>query len=428
VQANRVACVASVDALRVIIPVGGEAQRLRPLTTETSKAVVRLFNRPIVEFALASLALQGVRNFVFGVRGYVNYKSLFDYFKEGTGFSARYGISPRVHVRYQPPGEDVGSADSVRINMDYFAIEGPVMVVQGDNLFEFDLADFLHFHEAKQSLLTVALTRVTEVERYGIAELTPEGRIVRFVEKPEPTRAPSNLASTGIYLLSPEVKGVYQHPAVQAMIAENKRLDFGLDFIPFLVAQGYPVYAYVLEGAWYDVGTPDEYLRTMLRGLRAGGQKPFRLGEPAGGLNSLWIQGEAAEALRRKNEILRKVRDGKIALEGSVYIGRHCQLGDGILIRDSCLDNFCVVGERAVIERSAIMDRVIVGEGAEISDSIVARHVSVGSSRAQPTRISDVSVIGDNANIHEGCSIVHCKVFPHKVLSAGTKIVNATLH
>jgi NDP-sugar pyrophosphorylase family protein len=69
-----------VSDLRIIIPVGGEAKRLKPLTAEVSKALVRSLNRPLVEHAMARLASQGVREFIFGVKGYINYKSLYDYF------------------------------------------------------------------------------------------------------------------------------------------------------------------------------------------------------------------------------------------------------------------------------------------------------------------------------------------------------------
>ena len=64
--------------LRVFIPVGGRATRLLPLTAETSKAALRLLNRPLVEFTLLSLARQGVRNFIFGVKGYTNYRDSFE--------------------------------------------------------------------------------------------------------------------------------------------------------------------------------------------------------------------------------------------------------------------------------------------------------------------------------------------------------------
>ncbi|RZN43557.1 MAG: hypothetical protein EFT35_00980 [Methanophagales archaeon ANME-1-THS] len=81
--------------LRCFIPVGGEAKRLKPLTYDIAKPCVRFLNRPLIEFAMATLAEQGVRNFIFGERGYTNYTNLFDQYGEGIGFSAKYRIEPR---------------------------------------------------------------------------------------------------------------------------------------------------------------------------------------------------------------------------------------------------------------------------------------------------------------------------------------------
>ena len=434
--------------LRVIIPVGGEAKRLKPITAEVSKAVIRIFNRPLVEFAMAELALQGVKNFIFGVRGYYNYRGLFAYFGEGDGFSARYGISPRVHIKYQPRIEDVGSADSARINMDYYEINGHVMVVQGDNPFELELSDLLAFHEKKQGIMTIVLTYVDDVERYGVADLGSDQQIRAFVEKPKREEAPSRLANTGIYLLSPKIRELFNHPSIQRMIQEQGRLDFGMDLIPFLVREGYAVYGYVLEGVWYDVGTPRTYLDTMQRVLKSASnllyfveplqfrrssstsRKFFYYGEPPLELSDsgkAWIQGQSPESIRRKDQILDKVHDGKVKLEGHVLIGRHCQIGDGTIIRDSCIDNFCIIGKDVTIERSAVMDRVLIGDGTTIQDSIICRHVNLKSSKSQPTWIMGLTVIGDDAVVGNGCIMTSAKVFPHKVVAEGQKIANQTI-
>lgn len=412
--------------LRVIIPVGGEAKRLKPLTAEVSKAVVRIFCRPIVEFAMAELANQGVRDFVFGVKGYVNYRSLFDYFGDGIGFSAQYGISPRIHIKYQPHIEDVGSADSVRVNLDYYDIKSPAMVVQGDNLFELDLADLLAFHEERQALMTVVLTPVEEVEGYGIADLGSDGRIRRFVEKPKREDAPSRQANTGIYLLSPQVRDLFDDRRVQAMIHERKRLDFGMDFIPFITENGYPIYGYILRGEWYDVGTPRGYLDTVSRVLKSG-RTPFYFGEPAPNLGRVWIQGQSPESIGRRQEIIDKIRQCKVKLEGSVMVGRHCMIGDGAIIRDSCIDNFCIIGKDVTVERSALMDRALIGDGAHIQDSIIGRHVRINSRRERPTWVVDLCVIGDDVAVGVGCSMAAAKVFPHKTISDGSKVFRETI-
>ena len=230
----------SPEKIRVIIPVGGKATRLLPLTAETSKACLRLLNRPLVEFSLLSLARQGLRNFVFGVKGYTNYRDLFDYFESGIGFSARYNIKPRIHIKYQPNVPDLGSADSARINMEYYELKNPVFAVQGDNIFDIKVKSLINFHKEKDSCLTIVLREVDNVEGLGIADIDKDGRILRFVEKPEPKDAPSNLANTGLYVLSPEVRKIFKEKGVQQIIKEKNRLDFGYDFIPYIIESWSP--------------------------------------------------------------------------------------------------------------------------------------------------------------------------------------------
>ena len=168
------------ERLRVIIPVGGKATRLLPLTAETSKACLRLLNRPLVEFSLLSLARQGIRHFIFGVKGYTNYRDLFDYFESGYGFSVRYNIKPRIHIKYQPNVEDLGSADSARINMEYYDINSPVFAVQGDNIFELSVKDLSQFHREKGAAMTIVLREVQNVEGLGIADIDKNNRIRLF--------------------------------------------------------------------------------------------------------------------------------------------------------------------------------------------------------------------------------------------------------
>lgn len=411
-----------ISELKVLIPVGGEAKRLRPLTTESSKAVVRLLNRPLVEFAMVELAKQGVRNFIFGAKGYVNYRDLFDYFREGMGFSFQYRIKPRVHIKYQPRIDDVGSADSVRILMDYYDIDGNFLVVQGDNLFELDLRDLLEFKRLKGAFMVVVLTPVEDVEAYGVAEMDDSRRIRRFVEKPPKEEAPSRMANTGIYLISDDIKRVFLEPEVQSMIRGKGRLDFGLDMIPYLVER-YPVYGYYLQGDWQDVGTPKGYLKALGSILGRGGWPGMDLGEPIPQLPDVWIQGGSADSARRREDIVRKVLSGNIRLEGRVFIGRHCQIEEGAIIRDSCIDNFCIVGKDVTIERSAVMDRVLVGEGAVIQDSIVGRHARIRSSVKKPTWVMGASVIGNDVEIGEGAMLASMKVSPHTTIEAGAGLL-----
>lgn len=402
------------DRLRVIIPVGGKATRLLPLTAETSKACLRLLNRPLIEFSLLPLARQGIKNYIFGVKGYTNYRDLHDYFESGYGFSARYGIEPRVHIKYQPNVNDLGSADSASINMEYYNVKDPVFAVQGDNIFDVNVKELVDFHEKKGAVMTIALREVDNVEGYGIADINKEMRIARFVEKPSPKEAPSDLANTGLYMVSPEIRKIFKEEGVKQVIKERHRLDFGFDFIPYLISTGRPVYGYTLQGSWYDVGTPKRYLEAMHDMLEGKFASLTDFGGRISPKERIWVQGESSESMRRRQDILKKIKAGKITIEGSVLIGRHCDISDGVRIVNSCIDNYTKIGKDVEIENSAVMDRVIVGDKAQIKESIVGRHVTVDSSSRKPTKIDSISVIADDVILEQGCTLTATKIYPHQ--------------
>ena len=402
------------ERLRVIIPVGGKATRLLPLTAETSKACLRLLNRPLIEFSLLSLARQGIRNFIFGVKGYTNYRDLHDYFESGYGFSARYGISPRAHVKYQPNVDDFGSADSARINMEYYNVRDPVFAVQGDNIFDVNVKELVEFHKKKEAVMTIALREVENVEGFGIADINKDMRISRFVEKPTPKEAPSNLANTGLYVVSPEIRKIFKEKGVKEIIKEKHRLDFGYDFIPYVIKTGRAVCGYTLKGNWYDVGTPERYLEAMQDMLNGRFSSLTDFGGRISPKASIWVQGESSESQKRRKEIIRKIQQRKIEIEGAVLIGRHCKISDGARIVNSCIDNYTQIGKDVSIENSAVMDRAIIEEKSKIEESIIGRHTTVLSSPRKPTRVNEISVIADDVTIAEGCKVTATKIYPHQ--------------
>jgi NDP-sugar pyrophosphorylase family protein len=273
--------------------------------------------------------------------------------------------------------------------------------------------------------MSIALREVEDVEGYGIADINKERRISRFVEKPTPKEAPSNLANTGLYVVSPEIRKIFKEKGVKDIIREKNRLDFGFDFIPYLIKTGRPVYGYTLKGSWYDVGTPKRYLEAMhdLLNGRFSSLTDFggRINEKA----RIWVQGESTESLKRKQEIIKKIKQKKIEIEGAVLIGRHCQISDGVRIVNSCIDNYTKIGKDVVIENSEIMDRVIIGEKAKIEESIIGRHVNIRSSQKKQTRIRSVSVVADDVTLAEGCKLTATKIYPHQYVRG--EFANQTL-
>jgi NDP-sugar pyrophosphorylase family protein len=210
------------------------------------------------------------------------------------------------------------------------------------------------------------------------------------------------------------VKKIFKEKGVKKITAEKKRLDFGYDFIPYLTKTGYPVYGYTLKGNWFDVGTPKNYLEAMNNLLNGGFSMLTDFGGRISENQNIWVQGESNDSSKRRQEIVQKIKKGKIEIEGAVLIGRHCQIEDGARIANSCIDNFTRIGKGATIENSAVWDRVIIGEKAEVTNSIIGRHATILSSSRNQTKISAVSVIADDVTIEEGRTLATAKIYPHQ--------------
>jgi NDP-sugar pyrophosphorylase family protein len=424
--------VLKVDEIRVFIPVGGIGTRLLPLTYNVSKPCIRLLNRPILEFGLSTLAEQGVRNFIFGANGKANFTNLFDQYGEGVGFSAKYGIKSRVHIKYQPNIPDEGSADSLRINMEYYDVEEPVFVAQGDNVFDVDLRNLMEYHLEKNAFLTIGLIEVEDTRQFGVAKLSGDMRIESFVEKPEPEETSSNLASTGIYLFSPKIGQVLKSQEINELMEKNRKegekvtLDFGKHLIPYLVSNDFSVYGYSLDKFWSDVGTPKRYLDAMLDMLN--GAIDIRITEePSFPGRNIWIQGYSQDSIIRRERIIRSYKEGKLDLLGNILIGRHARIEENTRIENSNIDNFCILDEGVNVERSAVMDSSTIGEKCDIRDSIIGRYATLESTREYPTKIESYSVVGEGVIIKRGCRISGSKIYPDLTIPPLTELYGKTI-
>jgi glucose-1-phosphate thymidylyltransferase len=128
-----------------------------------------------------------------------------------------------------------------------------LLVIAGDNLFDFSLRDFVAFWRAKGHASAIALYDVGDLElarKYGIVELRDDGRIVGFVEKPE--EPPSTLAATATYVFHRD------HVAlVPRYLEEGNSPDQPGRFVAWLQARE-RVYGYLFEGEWLDIGDHEQ--------------------------------------------------------------------------------------------------------------------------------------------------------------------------
>ncbi|WP_297068351.1 NDP-sugar synthase [Thermococcus sp.] len=403
---------------KAVIPIGGEATRLRPLTIETSKGLVRLLNKPILEHSILNLARDGIEEIYLGVKGYVNYTSLFDYFREGYWLRKKYGLEKEVRIRYMPRYESTTNGDAVWYTMRYYGIDEPVVVVQGDNIYQMDLEEMVEWHRRKNAFMTIALQPVEDVTGFGVAKVDDGYRIEYFVEKPAPSEAPSNLANTGIYILSENFWDFLDEPWAKEM-KDKKKLDFGSDIIPALIEHGYDLYGYPMDGYWFDVGSPERYLNAamyLLRNLSPGDMDAFEV------TKDVHMQGrsEMSENLRRL--IRDMIKRGELLVKGRVLLGRHISIGKGTALEDAVVDNYSIIGRNSEVLHSVVMDRVKMGSNVRVMNSIVSRHVEIGDN----VRIVN-SVIGDNAVVSNNVRMYNVKIWPHEFVEKGATLEHYTV-
>src|SRR5829696_5176472 len=193
----------------------GKGTRLFPLTGEIPKPMAPVVGKPIIQHIFELLAETGLEEV------HVNVHYLAD------AILGAYGNTTSVNgTKVCVTREDklMGTAGGVKRIADRF--DETFVVVMGDALTDVDLRDVIAFHKERGALATLALVRVADTSRYGVAELDAESNVLNFQEKPKAQEAVSNLANTGIYALEPEVL---------EYIPEGVFFDFAKDLFPRLL-------------------------------------------------------------------------------------------------------------------------------------------------------------------------------------------------
>ncbi len=387
----------------VIATVGGEGTRLFPLTLRQPKPLVSILNYPILSRELEILASQGCRKIIIASKGASNTTVLKDVLRFGQFLSKKLELRRPVKFMYQPNYDDNGSADSVRHCMEYYNVCNDVLVVSGDNIADISIKDVLKFHKKKGSLVTVVLKELgpdEDVSQFGVADIDEEGKLKRFVEKPGMEEAPSRLINTAIYLFSPEIKDVFNEMGDMVK-------DIGRDVLPFLTENNYPVYGYLMEGYWADVGTPGSFLKTAQDILHQK-VKNIRFRKHMEYSKNVWIHPTTLDRIKDDLE------SGKIEIGEYAFIGGDCKIGEGSRIASSSIGDNCIIGDRVTIQDSLVMDFNNIGSDVVLNGCIVGRYSTIEEhsrvDRSLPIGFESgsedmVPVIGENVSILAGSVI-----------------------
>lgn len=377
--------------MKAVIMAGGFGTRLRPITCNIPKPMVPLANVPMMEH-IVNLLKQYDFNRICSIL-YFQPEVITKYFGEGTDFD--------IEMEYQMATADFGTAGSVK-NTEEKLKDEPFIIISGDVLTDFDLAAAIKYHQEKKSMATMVLTRVTNPLEYGVVITAEDGKIIRFLEKPSWGEVFSDTINTGIYILEPEI---FKY------IPAKTEFDFSKNLFPLMLKEGLPLYGYIADGYWKDIGNLEEYVLAHQNVLN--------------GEVKLKIPGERLNIIGRDVWVGKNCNiSAKVKFKGGVIIGQNCIIEDGVELENCVLGDGCIIKKNVRIKGGTLWDGVHVGENARIGQAVIS-----GNTHLQDNvEIEDGAIISEECRIGKGAIIrENVKVWPKKQVEEGSTVYSSII-
>ncbi len=325
--------------MKAFILAAGAGTRLRPLTFECPKPMIPLLNKPVIEHTINNLKKHNVSSVMMNLHTLP--EMITDYFGDGKKFD--------IDIKYSYEETLLGTAGGLKKCKKFF--DSTFIVMSGDGLSDIDLTAAVAFHKKKKALATMVLKSIETKFAYGITLTDRFNKIVDFVEKPTWGAVFSDTVNTGIYIFEPEIfryipDGFY---------------DFGKDLWPKLLKLKKPIYAYLMNGHWTDIGNIEEYKKGVNDALF--------------GKVSIVLNGKKIKNTEVIADVNCKI-DKSVKFIGKSLIGKNCCIGKNVVI-----DNGTVIGDNvkiqddAVIKDSIIWNNIVIGKNARLYSSIIGTKV-----------------------------------------------------
>ncbi len=370
--------------VRAIIMAGGAGTRLRPLTCIRAKPMVPVINRPAIEHSIRLLKYYGITDIILSI--YALPENFQNYFGDG------YELG--VNISYSVEEIPLGTAGGVKKALG--DIEDTTIVLSGDGIIDFNISEILLFHREKQSSLTIVLNRTNKPTDYGVVITDSHGRIEKFLEKPSWSEIYTDTVNTGMYIIEPS--------HIKSFIPDMESFDFSLDLFPILKKKRVPMYGFITEGYWCDVGTLASYIgvhKDILDGkvsINIPGKKIA---------HDIWVG--------RDVEI-----DPGAKIRGPIVIGDFVRIKKGASVSEySVIGDNTLIEENSSVSKSIILHNTVIGRNCEIRGAIIGKRCVLGES----VSINEDAVVADDCSLGSGTVVqAGIRVWPDKSIEQGTRL------
>ncbi len=326
--------------MKGIILHGGHGTRLRPLTHTGPKQLLPIANKPMSQFCLEAIAKTGITEIAIIIGG-VGSNKVKEYYGNGEKFD--------VNITYIEQDKPRGIAHAIRLCKEFINNE-KFLVFLGDNIIQKSINDFVDNFKNSDYDATVLLCEVDNPSRFGIADIE-NNKIVKITEKPKEPK--SNLAVTGIYLLTPIIFEIIDNlkPSWRNELEITDALDELLknnDNISFEKITDY----------WKDTGTPEDIIHAN--------------GEIIGNMLQHSEKGMEGHIIGEDTKI-----ESNVKITGPVIIGKNCHV-----LSDSSIGPNVSIGDNTIISASSVENSIImknckIESSIEIKDSIIANNSEI---------------------------------------------------
>ncbi len=358
--------------MKAVILAGGRGERLRPITDTRPKPLVPVLARPVMDYCLSLLSHHGIKK-AFVTTHYLAHQ-----------IRHRYGNRAfDISLSYLLEEEPLGTCGGVKLLEKEFLGEECFLVMSGDALCDFDLGSAIQFHKEKKADVTVILSSVKTPLEYGVVLQDTMERIFAFSEKPDWSETLSDLANTGIYILS---------PGILKEIPEGKAFDFAHDLFPHLIRKGYALFGYKDDGYWCDIGKISSLYRCNLDVMH-GKAKTYL--SPCGRVE--------------------KSGDG----EGVCFISHTATISPGATVKNgSVISPGAHLEEGASVSGSVVLEDVKVKKGAQVKDAFLCERCRIG----QDSLVLPDSVLGAGSVTLSSSSSERGKKYPPGTVISRTPV------